>query len=31
MQAGYNANLTMLPAMLKRAGYQTHAIGKWVS
>ena len=29
MQDGYNANLTMLPGMLQRAGYISHAIGKW--
>ena len=28
-RAGYNANLTMLPARLKSLGYATHAFGKW--
>lgn len=28
-EVGVNLKATMLPAMLKRAGYKTHQIGKW--
>lgn len=28
-EGGVSTNFTMLPAILKNAGYKTHAIGKW--